>query len=83
MSASTTAQPQPGAGVKATADKAAGLPPLSLLYKLGRVRPGPPCLPAAILTLVEPNAELNDRISLVRGDITRLKVDAIVNAANS
>ncbi|KAJ4124153.1 hypothetical protein NW768_009507 [Fusarium equiseti] len=29
-----------------------------------------------------PNGSLNDRIGLIRGDITKLKLDAIVNAAN-
>ena len=64
---------------KATTNSNDLIPPLSLLYKLGRLQPS--TTPSS--ETVEPNAELNDRISMIRGDITRLKVDAIVNAANS
>jgi hypothetical protein len=31
----------------------------------------------------EPNASFNDKVSLFAGSVTRLQVDAIVNAANS
>lgn len=36
----------------------------------------------ADLTSVEPNQDLNNTVCLIRADITRLGVDAIVNAAN-
>ena len=90
MSTSTSSSTQPKATATATSTSTStvtpstadldSIPPLTLLYKLGRLQPSetPSSKSAA-----EPNAELNDRISLIRGDITRQKVDAIVNAANS
>ena len=33
--------------------------------------------------LCEVNAEINERVSIWRGDITTLEIDAITNAANS
>lgn len=51
------------------------IPTLSLLYKLQRLHPAASTLPKATSTF-------NDKISLIRTDITQLKVDAIVNAAN-
>lgn len=58
--------------LKALAD----IPTLTTLYKTGALTPSSkPDLPT-------PNANLNDRISTIRYDITKLEVDAIVNAAN-
>lgn len=51
------------------------MPTLTLLYKLQRLH-------AASSPLAQSNAAYNDKISLVRTDITKLEVDAIVNAAN-
>lgn len=63
------------------------LPTLSLLYKLGKLKAPPPGreAPATISynnTTPTPSKALNDRVSVYRGDITKLEVDAIVNAAN-
>ena len=63
-------------------------PPLTLLYKLGRLRAAEPSSSSSSPALSgsaagpKPDAEMNGIVSLVRGDITRLKVDAVVNAAN-
>ncbi|PSN70786.1 MACRO domain-containing protein 1 [Corynespora cassiicola Philippines] len=54
------------------------LPTLSLLYKLNRIPPKEPAEPK-----YEPNTTYNDKISVIRQDITTLAVDAIVNAANN
>ncbi|XP_076877466.1 ADP-ribose glycohydrolase MACROD1 isoform X2 [Brachyhypopomus gauderio] len=37
---------------------------------------------AAVEPIFKPNEELNQKISLFRGDITKLEIDAIANAAN-
>lgn len=64
------------------------IPPLSLLYKLGKlsVAPAntkiPTTLSFASPGAITPSKALNDRVSLVRHDITTLGVDAITNAAN-
>lgn len=59
---------------------ATDIPTLSLLYKLKKLDPSPP----SSSTPAKPSATSahNDRIGLIRGDITNLAVDAIVNAAN-
>ncbi|KAF2792054.1 macro domain-like protein [Melanomma pulvis-pyrius CBS 109.77] len=60
----------------------AEIPTLTLLYKLHHIKPADDedvdtsALPA-------PNATYNDKISVIRQDITTLAVDAIVNAANN
>ncbi|KAI9807405.1 MAG: hypothetical protein M1833_000150 [Piccolia ochrophora] len=54
----------------------AEIPTASLLYKLGHLQPP--------TTKSPPTASqfLNDKIALIRTDITKLRVDTIVNAAN-
>ncbi|KAF2727530.1 A1pp-domain-containing protein [Polyplosphaeria fusca] len=54
------------------------IPTLSLLYKLNRIEPA-----EDVDTTSEPSAEYNDKISVIRQDITTLAVDSIVNAANN
>ncbi|KAI9715574.1 MAG: hypothetical protein M1812_005878 [Candelaria pacifica] len=51
------------------------IPTLSLLYKLNRLQP-------TSSTDSTPDQSLNNKISLIRNDITKLKLDSIVNAAN-
>ncbi|ROT41915.1 macro domain-containing protein [Sodiomyces alkalinus F11] len=53
------------------------IPSLSLLYKLGQLT-APTTKP-----FHAPNASHNDRVGLIRADITHLRVGAIVNAANN
>ncbi|KAF1976622.1 macro domain-like protein [Bimuria novae-zelandiae CBS 107.79] len=53
------------------------IPTLSLLYKLNRIP-----LDSDQTPLYPPNAAHNDKISIIKGDITVLAIDAIVNAAN-
>ncbi|KAK6221292.1 macro domain-containing protein [Colletotrichum tabaci] len=54
---------------------AADIPTVELLYKLGKLTP-------SSQPLYTPNASHNQKVAVTRGDITRLAVDAIVNAAN-
>ncbi|KAF3766938.1 A1pp-domain-containing protein [Cryphonectria parasitica EP155] len=64
------------------------LPTLSLLYKLGKLIPAqagtkvPTTLSFRSTEPIAPSKALNDRVCLVRHDITKLAVDAITNAAN-
>ena len=53
------------------------IPTVSLLYKNNTLQP-----PASTLVRATAKASYNDKISLVRTDITKLHVDAVVNAAN-
>ena len=55
----------------------AEIPTISLLYKLNRL-----CPPPTTATLPTPSQTINNKICLIRTDITKLRVDAIVNAAN-
>jgi O-acetyl-ADP-ribose deacetylase (regulator of RNase III) len=55
------------------------IPTLSLLYKLKKI--SPPVHGSA--PTYAPSASLNDKISVIRQDITTLAIDAIVNAANT
>lgn len=54
------------------------IPTLTLLYKLNRIPVPEDAEPA-----YTPNAAYNDKISVIRKDITTLAVDSIVNAANN
>lgn len=70
-----------------TADE---LPTLSLLYKLGKLAPAAANTVVTTTLSYKPNPDnpitpskaLNDRVCLVRQDVTKLAVDAITNAAN-
>ncbi|KAK4146605.1 uncharacterized protein C8A04DRAFT_9623 [Dichotomopilus funicola] len=70
--------------------KAADIPSLSLLYRLRKLSPAAPGTelppthlgPKTDTPLPAPSKSFNDRVGLLRGDITSLVVDAIVNAAN-
>lgn len=65
------------------------IPSLSLLYKLGHLEPAPAgtkipkTLSFASSGPIKPSKALNDRVCLVRHDITKIAVDAITNAANN
>lgn len=54
------------------------IPTLSLLYKLKKIEAANDSSPT-----YQPSATFNDRVSVIRQDITTLAVDAIVNAANN
>lgn len=53
---------------------------VSLLYKVKKLVPA---IPEEDVKLPTPSQSFNDRIGLIRGDITKLAVDVIVNAANN
>lgn len=52
------------------------IPSLSDLYRQGELTP------STKADLPSPNQQINDKVCLIRYDITKLEVDAIVNAAN-
>ncbi|KAI0255082.1 hypothetical protein BJV78DRAFT_1181146 [Lactifluus subvellereus] len=69
------------------------IPTLRELYQRGAIRPSPPRAQAGATADGQPEGDresrvtfaspLLDRVSVYRGDITHVQVDAIVNAANS
>ncbi|KAK0732065.1 hypothetical protein B0H67DRAFT_93435 [Lasiosphaeris hirsuta] len=67
---------------------ASQIPTLTQLYRSGQLKPAPAGrfpIPTSLgpKTVPTPSQSLNDRMALYRGDITKLSVDAIVNAANT
>jgi O-acetyl-ADP-ribose deacetylase (regulator of RNase III) len=61
---------------------AAEIPTVASLYRLKKLTPATVDSAAAAVTAT-PSQSFNDRVGIIRGDITTLKVDAIVNAANN
>lgn len=57
------------------------IPTISLLYRLKKLQPAQTHAEEVRQPLT-PSQTFNDKIGLYRGDITKLEVDAIVNAAN-
>ncbi|KAG9784921.1 hypothetical protein KCU88_g2614, partial [Aureobasidium melanogenum] len=53
------------------------IPSIATLYRSGQLRP------SSTPDLPNPNQQYNDKICTIQADITKLQVDAIVNAANS
>jgi O-acetyl-ADP-ribose deacetylase len=53
----------------------AQIPTLTRLYELGSLKPAS--------AVSQPSPTANDSVGLIRGDITKLSLDAIVNAANN
>lgn len=65
----------------ASFSSAQDIPTINHLYTTGRLLP--PSAQYAPSHEITPNEAINDRVCLVRADITTLPVDAIVNAANT
>ncbi|KAI3556073.1 macro domain-containing protein [Colletotrichum abscissum] len=61
--------------VKMVTTAVADIPTVELLYKIGQIHANPKAI-------FPHNASHNQKVAVVRGDITTLAVDAIVNAAN-
>ena len=61
----------------ASIKRLADIPTIAQLYKSSDIKK------AAAAAGITTSASINSRVGLVRGDITKLKLDAIVNAANS
>jgi O-acetyl-ADP-ribose deacetylase len=64
--------------IKMASNAGDGIPTISLLYRLKKLLP----TDDEAHKLPEPSQSLNYKIGIIRGDITKLQVDAIVNAAN-
>ncbi|KAG5985543.1 hypothetical protein E4U43_006019 [Claviceps pusilla] len=56
------------------------IPTISQLYRTGALAKASSSAPASPF---RPSSSINSRVGLIRGDITKLELDAIVNAANS
>ncbi len=65
--------------VKMSSNVDDGIPTISLLYRLKKLL----AADAESQKLPEASQSLNYKIGIIRGDITKLHVDAIVNAANN
>ncbi|KAG6013618.1 hypothetical protein E4U54_006526 [Claviceps lovelessii] len=59
------------------------IPTISQLYRTGALAKASPASSSAPASPFRPSSSINSRVGLIRGDITKLEVDAIVNAANS
>ena len=64
--------------IKMSSNAGDGIPTISLLYRLKKLLPAD----KEAHKLLEPSQYLNYKIGIIRGDITKLQVDAVVNAAN-
>jgi O-acetyl-ADP-ribose deacetylase (regulator of RNase III) len=64
--------------IKMSSNAGDGIPTISILYRLKKLLP----TDDEAHKLPEPSQSLNYKIGIIRGDITKLQVDAVVNAAN-